>query len=189
MVTRARTLAAVRRAYAERHARRRRRAFTRAASAAGLALALAGTVQPVRAWFMSGLAAVGVTSPPVESEVVLQPATAVRRGSVVAFTPGDGPFDLRVEQSQRVGSVTIEVRDVERASAQILNGGEETMLVLPSGLAIENRAESEASYLVVVPATVGEFRLLVDGRRVAVMRTDRRSPPWSRSFDLSSPAE
>ena len=181
-VTRARAMAAVRKASAARP--RRMRFAMRGLAAACLLMVLALTAQPVRAWITArweGLKGGGARS----AEVATLPATVVRRSSIVAFAPRGARFDLQLERFQREGTLTVEVRDVERATAQVLNGANETMLILPSGIRVENRAGSHASYLVTVPADLPVLTVTVGGQTVATVPIDREDAPWTRTFSLS----
>ena len=181
-VTRARALAAVRKANAERRTGMRR--AIRGLAAASVLLVLALTAQPVRAWITErweGLR--GGSARPVE--VTTLPATVVRRSSIVAFAPRGARFELQLERFQRDGTLTVEVRDVERATAQVLNGANETMLILPSGIRVENRAASRASYLVTVPSSLPVLNVTVGGETVATLNVARAKLPWTRTFSLS----
>jgi hypothetical protein len=183
-VTRARALAAAKRANAQP---RRKGYAMRGLAAACVVLVLALTAQPVRAWISErwdGLR--GASASP--AEVATLPAAVVRRSSVVAFAPRGALFDLQVERFQPGGTLTVEVRDVNRATAQVLDGANETMLILPSGIRVENRAGSHASYLVIVPSDVPLLRVTVGGQTVASVSVPKRSVPWSRSFSLAAPA-
>ena len=181
-VTRARTLAAVRKANAERRSGVHR--AIRGLVAASVLLVLALTAQPVRAWITErweGLR--GTSARP--AEVATLPATVVRRSSIVAFAPRGALFELQLERFQREGTLTVEVRDVERATAQVLNGANETMLILPSGIRVENRAGSRASYLVTVPSSLPALNVTVGGETIATLDVDRAKLPWTRTFDLA----
>jgi anti-sigma factor RsiW len=185
MVTRARALAGVRRAGATR--RRSRRPALRAAAAACALLVLSLSAQPVRAWMMErweGARATAVRAP----EVAKLPANVVRRSSVVAFAPRGARFDVQLESFQADGTLTIQVRGVERATAQVLDGSHETLLILPSGLRVENTASSRASYRVTVPADLPLIRVTVAGHTLASYSVEKGAVPSSRSFPLGQGA-
>jgi len=181
-VTRARALASARRA-----SLRPRRAWRplRLAAAACALLVLALTAQPVRAWISDRWDGLRGTRSSA-AEVATLPASIVRRSSVVAFAPRGARFDLQIERFQPDGTLTVEVRDVERATAQVLNGMNETMLILPSGIRVENRAGSRASYLVTVPADLPLLQVSVAGQAIATVDIDDRALPWSRTFPLTA---
>lgn len=189
-VTRARTLAAVRRAAAARGQRPWwARGAARSVAAVAALLLVAIAAEPVRAWLSSGfrvLSGPGAVPAATPAMVpVAAPAAAIEhRSSVVAFQPGDAVFDLRIERPQTGGSLALEVHEAARASAQILGGGSETMMVLPSGLRVENQPGSVASYRVVVPATVEQVRVHIGDRLVATLHPGRQPAPWSEVFHL-----
>jgi hypothetical protein len=183
-VARARALAAVRRANAQPP---RASYATRGMLAACVVLVLALSAQPVRAWIAErwdGLRGASVRP----AEVTTLPAAVVRRSSVVAFAPRGELFDLQIERFQPGGTLTVQVRDVARATAQVLDGANETMLILPDGIRVENRAGSRASYLVIVPAKLPLLRVTVGGETVANVDVDAHAVPWTRTFALAPPA-
>jgi hypothetical protein len=59
------------------------------------------------------------------------------------------------------------------------------MLILPSGIRVENRAGSRASYLVTVPASLPVLSVSVGGQTVATVNIDRGALPWTRTFPLA----
>jgi hypothetical protein len=183
-VTRARALASVRRAAA----RPRRSSYAlRGLAAACVLLVLALTAQPVRAWISTRWNELRGASR-TTSEVTTLPAAVVRRSSVVAFAPRGALFDLQIERFQPGGTLTVEVRDVNRATAQVLNGANETMLILPSGIRVENRSGSQASYLVIVPSNLPLLRISIGGETVANVSVPRRAVPWTHTFSLEEGA-
>lgn len=181
-VTRARALALARRATA-----RPRRVWRprRLAAAACALLVLALTAQPVRAWISERWDGLRATTS-ARTEAATLPASVVRRSSVVAFTPRGDRFDLLIERFQPGGTLTVKLRDVGRATAQVLNGANETMLILPGGIQVENRADSRASYLVTVPANLPLLSISIGGETVATFDAGELDAPWSRSFSLEA---
>lgn len=179
-VTRARALASVRKANSRP---RRMIRPLHGVAAACLLLVLALTAQPVRAWIAERWVGLRGTEA-VTAEVATLPTTVVRRNSVVAFAPRGDRFDLQVERYQPGGTLTVEVRNVGRASAQVLNGANETMLILPTGLRVENRPGSVASYLVTVPANLPVLHVSVAGESVATIQVDQGELPFTRTFPL-----
>ncbi|MBW3628540.1 MAG: zf-HC2 domain-containing protein [Gemmatimonadetes bacterium] len=179
-VTRARALALARRASVQPRRGWRR---LRLAAAACALFVLALTAYPVRAWIAERWD--GFRAPAAApTEAATLPASVVRRSSVVAFTPRGDRFDLQIESFQPAGTLTVEVRDLGRATAQVLNGANETMLILPDGIRVENRAGSRASYLVTVPANLPLLSISVGGETVATVNAVELNAPWSRSFSL-----
>jgi hypothetical protein len=181
MVTRARVLANIRIASAARHQRRRPQGG-RLLLAACAVLVLLLAAPPVRAWMSGALG--GLRGAPAATATATLPAAVVHRSSVVAFAPRGVLFEVQIERFQAEGSLTVQVRDVPRASAQVLDGSSETMLILPSGLRIENASSSHASYLVVVPAGLPLVRVSVGGHTVASYSVEAGAVPASRTFAL-----
>lgn len=183
VVTRARALATVRRAHVARVAGRRR--AVHGALAASVVLVLAIAAPPVQAWLLDRFDALRapVAAPVAEPAAPVVEAEA-ERGSVVAFTPRGVRFDLEVERFQEAGTLTVEFREAPRASAQIVGGSDETMLVLPSGLRVENGEGSSASYRVVVPAELPEVRISIGGEEVATFDRSTTAVPTTKSYSL-----
>lgn len=183
MVTRARALATVRRAHAARATTRRRAVHV--ALAASVLLVLAIAAPPVQAWLSDRLEAFRAPiASPVSAPVAPVVAAAAERSSVVAFTPRGARFELEVERYQEAGTLTVEFREASRASAQIVGGRDETMLVLPSGLRVENANGSGASYVVVVPADLPQVRISVGGEEIASLDHETTTVPATRSYSL-----
>lgn len=151
-----------------------RRGWAAAATIAAV-LVVSLTVDPLRAWVMQRLTSVGATTS-LESSATSLPSVIVGRdGSVISFQPSGETFELNVERAQEQGELVLRVRSVSQATAQVTNGGAESMLVLPSGLRIENVAASRASYRVTLPASVERVSVRVgDGpaRTFAVVGVD-----------------
>jgi hypothetical protein len=146
---------AVRAAAARRKSLVRARRGWAAAAATAALVVVSLSVDPLRAWVMQRLDPGGPGSDAAGSPVASLPSAVVgREGSVIAFQPAGPVFQLSVERTQPSGELLLQVRAVGQATAQVTNGGAETMLVLPSGLRIENSAASAASYRVTLPASV-----------------------------------
>ena len=147
--------AAVAAAAAKRRSAVRVRRGWAAAAAVAAILLVSLAADPVRAWVMQRLTQAtgiaGVDSAPTPG---LPPAVVGGDGSIVSFST-DGPaFQLNVERTQQAGELLLQVREGAQATAQVTNGGSEALLVLPTGLRIENAAGSRASYRVTLPASV-----------------------------------
>jgi Putative zinc-finger len=154
---------------------------TAAAIAAMVVVSL--TVDPLRAWVMQRLTSPGVAPSALDAPAPSLPSAVVGRdGSVIAFQPSGELFELSVEQTQEEGELLLQVRSVSEATAQVTNGGSESMLVLPSGLRIENEAGSRASYRVTLPASVERLSIRVgDG---AARTVDVAGPDWAEVIPL-----
>lgn len=160
-----------------------RRGWAAAAAIAAL-LVVTMAVDPLRAWMLARLASVGSGAEEASGPVVAIPTTVVGGvGSVVAFHPSGPRFELLVEHPQVRGELLLQIRRIDRATAQVTNAGDETMLVLPSGLHIENAPSSSASYRVTLPTSVSEIQVRV-GERLRVLSISRTSEAWSESIPL-----
>jgi anti-sigma factor ChrR (cupin superfamily) len=177
-------VAAMRGAQARRRPSRVHRGWAAAAAIVGL-LAISMTVDPLRAWVLTRLAA--VASPveqPMAPIVALPTAVVGADGSVIAFEATGGVFDLQLERHQMVGEIFVQVRNIGRATAQVTNSGDETMLVLPSGLRIENGSTSSASYRVTLPTSVDRLVLRVGDEAPRVLEIPEDAGSWSATVPL-----
>lgn len=186
-LTRARALAAIRQATRSREAARRRKPLHGAAVAAVLILALAvGSAQPVRAWVMERVAEVRGAPMAAPALVAEMPATVVaRRGSIIAFQPAGEVFEIRLEHPQQAGAVGLTVRPVDRATAQMSGDGTESIMILPSGLRIENRAASTARYWITLPSSLGTVRVVAGSRVLATLPVSELGVGSERVIPLS----
>ncbi len=180
-LTRARALSAARHARARRAANRGglSAGVARAAAVAAVAAVVTLSVSPLRAWVAdrwAALAGGGEAGAPVP----VQPLE-LERGSVIRFEPAGEIFVLELEHAQAAGSVTLELRDLDQASAQVLNGATEEIIALPSGLRVENTAASTASYAFTLPANLRLIQIFAGGRPVAIIPVEDARLPWSRT--------
>lgn len=185
-VARARALAAVQRAARQPTAPRHSTGWARRAAAA-LAILVAGSlaVSPLRAWVLDRWTS-ETTAPAAPTRLpTLSPAVVAHVGPRILFEPASGAFEIAVQHAQVDGELKLETRDVARASAQVTNGGSESVLVLPSGLRIENGASSAASYSVVLPAGLQSVRVTVGGKTV-VSRMQDGGATWSATIPLQA---
>lgn len=137
-----------------------RTGFARAAAVAGLLVIGGLTVEPLRAWVLESagrLADRFDTSTPI---VVVED---VPTGAMVSFQPTGELFVLEFDHLQSTGSLTILVGAREEASAQVLNGGNERLSVMPSALLIGNTASSQASYSIELPSAVERVQVIAGG--------------------------
>lgn len=169
-LSRARALGAIRvarRAAAGRHSTARRR-MTVAAAAAGLVVGLS-TVSPLRAWVHDL-----IVGAPTESSrrlpVASLPVTVVGgNGSLITFRPTQASFELRVEHRQEAGSLAIRIGSGVLATAHTSGAADESIMVLPQGMRIENRPGSTASYRVTLPSTLKTVRVVVGAQLIAII--------------------
>ncbi len=137
--------------------------------AAGIGvLLLAGlTVEPLRAWLLDGLRELAGT-PDRTSEVAhLEPPAPGRSAVSVRFTAAGPLFRIDVAQPQDEGSLTLRRIAAGEASAEVVGGAGETLLIMPSGLRVGNEVGSTASYVVELPGDgVRTVEIRVGGRIV-----------------------
>lgn len=161
-----------------------RRGWAIAALIAGLVVISLG-VDPLRAWVLDRMPRLIPAAERVVTPAVSVPAAVVDgEGSVIVFQPIGTKFELRVEQPQDDGELFLQVRSVGRATAQITNADAETVLVLPSGLRIENALSSTASYRVTLPTTVTEVVLRIGDEAPRILAIPAGSESWSETIPL-----
>lgn len=158
--------------------------WMRAAAAIAVVAVGALGIQPVRAWVADQWAA-------LTGEEVLTPAepatpsAVLAEGSVVSFEPAGDVFVLEIRNAQAVGDVHLRVTDVPRASATVMDGADEAILVLPSGVRIENADGSTASYSITLPSTLRLVQVFADGKPIAMLPVQDSGADWSRTVPLS----
>jgi hypothetical protein len=189
-LARARALAAMRRAStgaaAPRTAQRRSIPLARAAAIVGVFIVTGLFVPPVRAWVAEriGFASRAAPEEVVVTEEVGLPVAGT--SSTISFRPNDALFRFELEHPQVGGSITVEGTEGSLASARILGGGAETILILPGGLRIGNAPASAVDYRLHLPVDlVTEVRILVGGTMVAEF--DHPASGATRRLDLAAP--
>lgn len=186
MIARVRARSAMRRARTQ--AATAQRVVTRVAAVAGICVAIIVSADPLRAWIANrwddSRAVPAVTQPSRVSPPLVDRVDPSR--SRVAFTPRAPIFEMEVETLQADGTLTIRIGDAEVATAETVNGSQETILVLPEGIHIENQSGSVASYTITVPAHLEGFHLSVAGRSIAEIQLGGGAPFEPRSYSLST---
>lgn len=180
-----RALAAVRAAAG--HPRRAARRWRAGAAAAAVVAVATLAVPPVRAWVAEHLAREEAAQPVVTAPSVLPAMVAARPGPPVAFDVTGTEFRVELEHVQVGGELVLRGLGAERASAQILGGGEEAILVLPDGLRIQNEPESRATYRVTVPTGQRSVVVVVGDDTVAMLNAAERSARWVQRLPLAAP--
>ncbi len=139
------------------------RRSARVVTAVVAVLAVTLTVTPARAWVLGRLAALKslVVAVPVEQQPQLQQPT-----SFVSFVPTSGEFLIDVTRTQPGGTLSIVVDTVTAASARILGGGNEEVMVLQAGFRIRRNASSRASYEFRLPRSLELVEVRVAGKTV-----------------------
>ncbi len=160
----------------------------RAAAAVALLLVGALAADPVLAWvhdhWWPGKHAERV----VHTLPAATVAPETRHGPMVLFEPTSGTFEVSIANPQATGSIHLQVRDVARASAEVSNPGDEAILVLPSGLHVENLATSQASYTLTLPASLRKIEVTIGDRRATTLILDSLAGPVTREIPLSGDA-
>jgi hypothetical protein len=184
-LARARAREAVRRA--NRTAPRRSPWAVPGRAAAAIALIMVGALaaDPVLAWvhdhWWPGKHAERV----VHTLPAATVAPEARHGPTVLFEPTSGTFEISIANPQAVGSIRIQVRDVARASAEVSNPVDEAILVLPSGLRIENLASSRASYTLTLPSSLRKVEVMIGDRTASTLILDSLPTPITRDIPLT----
>lgn len=160
-----------------------RRAWAVAAALAGVTVVSLST-DPLRGWVDRHLPVELVGTDAVVPAVTLPSAVVGSDGSVVSFQPTGERFELSVEAHQARGELLIQVLPIERATAQITSGESESLLILPSGLRIENGATSQASYRVTLPASVESVVLSVGNEEPRTLTIPQASGGWRQTVLL-----
>jgi hypothetical protein len=184
-VARARVLAGVRVARARQVPARRGRLGWAAAAGVGGLILLSFGVDPVRAWVLTRLGVTPEAGVIRAERVVELPAARVGvEGSVVGFRPAGSVFELQLQSAQPTGDLLLRVRPGERATAQAIDSGGESFLLLPAGLLIENEPGSTASYRVMLPPTVKTILLRIGDAPARVLPVESEEGSWSVSLPL-----
>lgn len=128
----------------------------------------------VRGWIVERweavLASVAGSSEPAADTVSGPPGPAAVRAR---FVPHSEALFVRLENNAAGGVLTVEISEDESQSVVFMSEAEEGVLVLPTGLVIQNAPGSRADYRLLVPPTVTTVTAIVDTDTLAVLR------PWS----------
>jgi hypothetical protein len=159
--------------------------FARAAAVGAALFTAAFAAEPVRAFVADAWQNLFGSSAEVAAE---EPAHAPLRvrNSVVGFVPTAPEFTLELSSTQHAGTLSLLISPEETtASARISSDDEMNVVVLPSGMRIENEADFTADYRVTVPGTIETVVVRVSD--ATSLRLDVRSLdlPWSGEIRLS----
>jgi anti-sigma factor RsiW len=138
---------------AETAARPSRRASTllRVAAAVTAATVLGLTVEPLAAWIAEARSTLARTDEP--ALVVAPPVVAEPSASpAITFAATQPTFRIDLARPQTAGEILIQLRDVQSATARIVGGAGEAIVVMPGGLRIENSPASVGSYHLELPS-------------------------------------
>jgi hypothetical protein len=191
---RASSLAAIQRAAAARTTtpavrdrRRSRYAMLRAAAVASVLVVSAAAVSPVRAVVMDIWSSI---TDRVERVARTAPETTpaetmVLSNATIGFVPTGDVFLLEVATLQAEGALVLGVGQGSSVTANAV-GDAVDIVVLPSGLRIQNRPDAGANYAVNLPPHLREVRVRVGEAREIVYRMDDLSASWISVLDLTS---
>jgi hypothetical protein len=162
----------------------------KAAAVGGILLAATLSTSPVRAFVSDIWSAVSVrvdrlvtTRPGVSS-----PESVALSNASIGFVPTEDVFRLEVRTPQRAGSLTLSLAAGASVSARAVNTTDTVdIVVLPSGLRIENRLEASANYAVTVPRNLREVRVKVGDAPELVYPIESLATSWISVIALSGP--
>lgn len=178
---------AVHRASVKRAMRPQPRRWTGAwRAAAGIAAVLAGTfaTTPARAW-IADLWSDVVAGEPEQPRVAEVARTATPSRQMVSFIPQKDAFSLELASAQRVGSLSIEIAEVETVTAEVIGGAEQVeVTVLPGAVRIENHVGSTAGYRVVVPSHLRHVNIQIGEAPPVGLPASALAAPWRATIDL-----
>lgn len=161
----------------------------RAAIVAGMLLAGALLVPPVRAW-LSGVLRPAVVDGNPGTPTVRAPAPAAPIDSLgITFVTEAASFVIEFAAAPAAGVLTIEWTDGDRVSAEryTAGGGEELQRIRPDLLRVVNGATSSANYRIVVPRSVTTVSVRMPGRADVVRRVSEGGSDRLR-IELGSPS-
>lgn len=182
-MTRARARQAFRQAQRSRSRTWANAGWLRVAAAVLVVLLAGATVDPLRAWVAEQWQAVSGDSVERIAERTALPGEPVRRGSMVRFQPPAGVFNLEIAEPQAEGTIQISVRDVPMATLEIIRPEGESIMQLPSGLQVENREDSRASYEIILPRDTRLVQIFAGGRPIALIDVPEGTElPWSQTL-------
>jgi len=126
--------------------------WVRAAAAITVLVVGASIVPPVRAWIADLVAPRTVSEAAAPVPVIDEVSADV--GATISFTPAVGVFRVELATFQTGGALSLQGTTADQAAALVVGGGEVSLLVLPSGLRIENHSTSMALYRIELPASL-----------------------------------
>ena len=149
--------------------------------------------QPVRAWMLDrwvGLRDMLPSSQPPVQEMIeeaapVSPETPAPPNTLsIGFEPTTDSLVLRIATRQTSGEIQTEATDDVKFSAEIIGGGDETLVMLPDGLFLRNTAASTARYRLHIPAGIRVVVIVIQGE--LPIRIDREGSSLSQTIDLAA---
>ena len=156
-----------------------------ALAASVLLLVAVATVTPVRALMVEGWGALKLlVAGQTDESVAFGEAVVSADRAAVSFTPSAADLNVTFTRWQAGGTVTITATDETAATAAVIGGGDEELVLVPAGLRIVNAEPSTASYRFSVPLTIHRVTLRVGNVEVGQYEVAEAGPSgWT--FDLS----
>lgn len=104
----------------------------------------------------------------------------------VPFHPTGNYVLLRFASRQRMGSVTLWIKDIPTASGQVVAGRQaETLVPLSDGLQVDNDSRSRADYTVEVPTRYRYIRVQIGDEPETVIAVSRARRDWLWTVSLA----
>jgi hypothetical protein len=144
-------------------------------------------------------AATPVTGEPVQAEAADESAAPTAAGRArrpglppgmsapVRFNPAGNYVLLQVDSRQRVGAITIWVRDSNTAEGQVVAGRTGEVLVpTADGLRLQNAAASRADYTVTIPTRYRFIRVKIADEPETTIAVSRANRAWLWTVNLAA---
>jgi hypothetical protein len=159
-----------------------RRAGLRAAAVGAVLVGGVLSASPVRAlvadlWrtVVAGTGAIEVPASAIEAS----PETIVLTDVTVGFVPVGRVFNLDIATAQQAGALILGISDGASVTVHAVGGTDPVdLVVLPSGMRIENGASASGDYAVRIPSHIEEVRIRIAGQQPVVIRTAELASTW-----------
>jgi hypothetical protein len=104
----------------------------------------------------------------------------------VPFNPTSNYVLLKFDSRQRMGAAAIWIRDIPRASAQVVAGRQsETLVPTGDGLQVHNSRSSRADYTVEIPTRYRFVRVQIGDEPETVIAVSRARRDWLWNMNLA----
>jgi hypothetical protein len=104
----------------------------------------------------------------------------------VPFNPTSNYVLIKFDSRQRMGDATIWIRDIPRASAQVIAGRQsETLVPTSDGLRVRNTRGSRAAYTIEVPTKYRFVRVQIGDEPETVIAVSRARQDWIWNMSLA----
>lgn len=126
-------------------------------------------------------------APTAAGRTARRPGLTPGMSAPVRFNPTGNYVLLQVDSRQRVGAVTIWVRDSNNAVGQIVAGRTgETLEPLSDGLRVRNTGASRADYTITVPTRYRFIRVKIGDEPETTIAVSRSNRAWLWTLNLAS---